>query len=108
MSLGTFTIAEQGAAQGPLFHDRCTVQGDDAYPSGGTPGFEAAYQAALAAVGIGPREIVAVIPQHDTTINVAEYDHANDKLFVRVKATGVESAVSDQSGNVYAMLIISK
>lgn len=104
MSLGTITVLERAAAQGPLFHDRVSIVGDDAYPSGGTPGFEASLQAAI---GSG-RQIVGLIGEFDGTINSLEYDHANDKLFVRVRATGVESAVSDQSSNTYRALIISK
>ncbi len=104
MTLGTITLLEAAAAQGPLFHDRVSIVGDDNYPAGGSPGFEALAQAAI---GSG-RTLVAVLPDHDTEINLLEYDHANDKLFVRVHATGVESAVSDQSGLTYNALCISK
>jgi len=111
MALGTMTIVEQVSPEGPLYIDRCTLVGDGAYPSGGTAGFEATYQAAAVAAGMKNavgRTIVMVHQDHDAELNALEYDHANDKLFGRVKTTGVESAVSNQSGITYVLTVISK
>lgn len=111
MSLGIFTIVEQVASDGPLFIDRCTLVGDGTYPAGGTPDFEALYQAAAVAAGLknaGGRTIVMLHQDHDTELSALEYDHANDKLFARVKTTGVESAVTNQSGITYVLTIVSK
>jgi len=104
MALGAITVVERVASQGPVFYDRVTIVGDGAYASGGSAGFEALFRAAVGS----DRTIVGLVGEFDGTINSLEYDHANDKLFVRVRATGVESAVSDQSGNTYRALIISK
>jgi len=104
MALGAITVVESVAGQGPLFIDTITVVGDDNYPSGGSAGFEALYQAAVGA----PRTIVTLHQDHDTELNEAKYDHTNDKLFMRVKTTGVESAVSNQSGITYRLVVVSK
>lgn len=104
MALGAITVVENAAAQGPVFWDRVTVVGDDAYPAGGSAGFEAAYRAAAKA----DREIVAIVNDDLNGDNLLEYDHANDKLFVRVRSTGVESAVADQSGTTYRLTVVSK
>ena len=111
MALGAITILEQAASQGPIFHDRISMVGDGAYPAGGSPGFEALFQAAVAGTGETPltaREIVSVHQDFDAELNSLEYDHTNDKLFARVKTTAVESAVSDQSGITYIMTVVSK
>lgn len=111
MALGDITILEQVAAQGPVFYDRVSIVGDGAYPAGGSVGFTALFQAAIAGAGEAPlngREIVGLIPEFDAELNSLEYDHANDKLFARVKTTGVESGVSDQSGITYNYTVISK
>lgn len=106
MALGTITLVERAAAQGPLFVDRISIVGDDAYPAGGTPDFESLFQAADSV--LSGREIVAVLADDLNGDNALEYDHANDKLFVRVRSTGAESAVSDQSGNTYRLTVLSK
>ena len=111
MALGDITIVEQVDAQGPLFYDRISIVGDAAYPSDGSINFEALYRAALVAAGLkkaSGRTIVGLILEHDTELNTLEYDHANDKLFARVKTTGIESGVSDQSGITYFLTVISK
>ena len=46
MALGTLTILASIAAVGPVRHDRCTVVGDGAYPSGGSLGLENLLRAA--------------------------------------------------------------
>ena len=119
MAFGTFTIVEQIAAQGPVFYDRCTLVGDGAYPSGGTPDFEAAYQEASKAAALveaSGRTIVALL---NDDINdddgsgssdgiVLQYDHTNDKLRVMLGKTMVESAQSDQSTITWKFTIVSK
>lgn len=104
MALGTITVVEQMAAQGPLFMDRVTIVGDDAYASGGSAGVEAAFQAAVGS----EREIVGIINDDSNGDALLQYDHANDKLLVRLISTGAESAVSDQSGTTYKLTVISK
>ena len=104
MTLGDITLVEAAAGQGPIFYDRVTIVGDGAYPADGTPSFEALLQAVI---GNG-RQIIGLQSEPDGEINQCEYDHAADKLFVRVRATGVESAVSDQSALTYSVLVTSK
>ncbi len=111
MALGAITIIEQASAQGPVFYDRVSIVGDGAYPAGGSPGFEALFQAAVAGAGEAPlsgRTIVALQQDFDAELNSLEYDHTNDKLFARVKTTAVESGVSDQSGITYIATVVSK
>lgn len=103
MTLGDITLVEAAAGQGPIFYDRVTIVGDGAYPAGGTPSFEA-----LLAAKIGNGRQIIGLQSEPGTINQLEYDHAADKLFIRVRATGVESAVSDQSALTYSVLVTSK
>jgi len=107
MALGSLTRAAQaGQKEGPLFHDLVTLVGDAAYPAGGSAGFLAKYQALTGRSGA---TILAVIDQSQPgTLSKLEYDHTNDKLFARVRTTGVESAVSDQSAVTYRLLVIAK
>ena len=103
MSLGTITIPGGADAQGPIFHDRISFVGDDAYPTGGTVGFNALLQA----VTKDQREVLAVIGNDGT--NAYEYDFANDTLIARVMATGAEVAdTTDLSGATANLLVISK
>jgi len=107
MALGDITkIKEAGEKTGPVFHDLITVVGDATYPAGGTPGFLARYQALSGRAGAS---IIAVIDQSQPdTLSALEYDHTNDKLFARVRTTGVESAVADQSAVTYRLLVIAE
>jgi hypothetical protein len=104
MALGTTALVKQiGHKQSdPTRAVFITQVGDGAYPAGGTAGFKAKVKAAL---GLHDLTIMAVIDQSNLADEV-EYDHVNDKLFVRVKATGVESAVANQSGVTYRMLVL--
>jgi len=104
MALGTITVVEAAAAQGPLFMDRITVVGDDGYAAGGTAGFEASVQAALGA----QREIVGLINDDSNGDFLLQYDHANDKLLVRKISDGAEDTTVDQSGRTYKITVISK
>ena len=108
MALAEITrVAEAGRSrEGPVVHDLVTLAGDAAYAAGGSPGFLALYQALAGRSGAA---IVAVIDQSQPdTLSRLEYDHTNDKLFARVRTTGVESAVSDQSAVTYRLLVIAK
>lgn len=105
--LGTMTnvshVGEKASA--PTFVDLITVVGDGAYPAGGTPGFAALFNTLVKQ----NRTIVAVHDQSQpTTLSRLEYDFTNDKLLARVRTTGVESGVADQSGVTYRLVIISK
>lgn len=104
MALGTITTAKEvgAAASAPTFTDLITVVGDGAYPSGGSAGL-----AALLRTKYGDqREIVSVLGQSQPdTLSELEYDHTNDKLFARVRTTGVESAVADQSLVTYRLAV---
>lgn len=105
MSLGALTIVEQVNGQGPVFHIRATIVGDGAYSAGGSTGLLAKLKTALKDDNLN---IIAVKGQSAPgTTSELEYDHANEKLFARVRATGVESAVSDQSGVTYGLYIVA-
>lgn len=102
------SVSKVGAAPSEAtFTDLVTVKGDSAYPSGGTVGFKAAFIEALGVRGLG-RTIVGVVGQSQPdTLSELEYDFTNDKLFARVRTTGVESGVSDQSSVTYRLLVLS-
>jgi hypothetical protein len=103
MALGAFTVVEQVAAQGPVKHIRATIVGDSAYAAGGSTGLLAKLKTALNEAGTN---ILAVEDQSaPATLSRLEYDHANEKLFARVRTTGVESAVADQSSVTYQLII---
>lgn len=104
MALGALTVVEQQAAVGPLFAVRCNILGDGAYPAGGSTGLLAKLRTAMALPNLN---IVGVIPQSlPTTVSELEYDHTNEKLFARVRTTGAESAVSDQSAITYGLVVL--
>lgn len=104
MALGTFTIADSVAAEGPVFTDRCTVLGVNPYVAGGLTGLLAKYQAAKK----GSHAIVSVQGESENGLYHAEYVHATDKLFVRVLATGVEAGAIDLSAVTFGLTIVSK
>lgn len=113
MALGTITIIEEVAAQGPVMLQRCTIVGDDSYPTGGTTGFEALYQAAVKAAGIlsdgAGRQIVHVANENKGDADELAYDHANDKLMAFVRSTAAEVAnTTDMSGTTFNVLITSR
>lgn len=79
MALGAITVAEKAGQvpSNPVFMDRISCAGDGAYPTGGTTGFKATFQAAIKN-GRTPM-FVAV---EDCGGYVPVYDVANDKLKV--------------------------
>ncbi len=87
MSLGTATVnLDEGRSGGPHPMTRITFDGDDSYPTGGTPNFQAAVRTAFGA----DLEVVDVIPGNCGDF-LPSYDKATDKLFVRLISTGVEA-----------------
>jgi hypothetical protein len=107
MALGATTVVVKGGQKpsAPVFHDLITQLGDGAYSAGGSAGFLALFQAEVGQA----RTILAVIDQSQPdTLSALEYDHTNDKLFARVRTTGVESAVGNQSAITYRLLVISR
>lgn len=106
MALGTITKSAGLDSPGgptPVFADLVSFLGDSTYPAGGTPGFQAAFRAA---VGKGAREILAVIPGNAGDLLVT-YDKANDKLFCRLISTGAEAS-GDLSGTTINLVVLSK
>jgi hypothetical protein len=116
MALGAITVVEQVAAQGPIFWDRVTIVGDDSYPTGGSTGFEALLQAAVAGAGeanMSGRQVVGLwLEQGQGGVMQTEdlhYDHATDTLIASVLATGAEVAnTTALNGNTYSVLVASK
>jgi hypothetical protein len=107
--IGEITLLDEAGAAptSPTYADLVTVKGDAEYPSGGTAGFKAAFIAALGVAGLG-RTILAVVDQSQPdTLSTLEYDHTNDKLYARVRTTGVQSVVADQSSVTYRILVLS-
>lgn len=104
MALGTLTIVEKVTAPtGPVFFLRCTLVGDGAYPAGGSTGLLAKLREALKA----PNLNILSVKDEGILADAPEYDHANEKLFIRVKATGVESAVGNQAGVTYGLFVVA-
>lgn len=103
MALGTVTVVKRSASQGPIFYDSVTVQGDDAYAAGGSDDFEAKIQEALGS----NREVIAVLPGSNA-LNLPQWDEANKALVIRLISTGAERANGNDSGNVHAMVVVSK
>ncbi len=105
MALGALTILEGADAIGPIRFLRCNLVGDATYASGGSAGLLAKLRTLTQQANLN---ILAVIDQGGgaAPLSRMEYDHANEKLFARVKTTGAESAVANQSGDTYNLLII--
>lgn len=105
MALGALTIVEKVDGVGPVFHIRATIVGDSAYAAGGSTGLLAALKAVLKDDNVN---IISVVGQSaPSTASELEYDHTNEKLFARVRTTGAESAVADQSGVTYGLCIVA-
>lgn len=101
MALGNLTVLTRADAVGPVYHIRCTVVGDNAYAAGGSAGLLDKLRAALGLPGLS---IIAVADQSAPgTVAALSYDFTNQKLFARVRSSGAESAVADQSGVTYVL-----
>lgn len=106
MTLGALTLVEEADAVGAVWLYRCNLVGDGAYPAGGSTGLLGKLQVLTKKEHL---DIVGVVDQSiPSTLSALEYDHANEKLFARVRSTGVESAVGDQSAVTYQLLIWAK
>lgn len=103
MAIGAITVLEVTAGDGPLRMDLLQFAGDGAYPTGGTPNFQAAVRAAL---GKGQIELIGVIGQVCGGLH-PYYDKAADKLLVYSGAAEVSGA-SNQSAVQFRLIAISK
>jgi hypothetical protein len=106
MALGTLAILESAAAVGPVSFYRCSLIGDAAYGAGGTAGLLAALRTLMKQPNLNILDVKDVSPVA-ASLSRLEYDHGTEKLFARVKTTGVESAVADQSAITYNLFIIA-
>lgn len=81
MTLGAITLEEAGnkMPSAPLFAQRISLEGDDAYPDGGTPDFQALAQAAM---NIPGANILTVTKAGPCGGYEPVYDQANDKLMM--------------------------
>lgn len=104
MTLGALTVIDKSASQGPVFYDRITLVGDNSYPTNGSVGLQALFQAAI----LSHRTIIAVVPAFCGDA-VPSYDPVTDKLKVQVMSTAAEVGNGvDESGLTYKLLVISK
>lgn len=111
MAIGAITVVSKSQIPGPLNIDQISFAGDAAYPSGGTPGFQALVRTAL---GKGNVTISHVIPV-DCGGYVPEYDTAADKLKLLYgdnnnAADGplVENATADLHTTTFKLIVVSK
>ena len=110
MALGTITLVEQVAAQGPIFYDRLTIVGDTSYTTGGTVAFTASLQAVA---GMEGKEIVGLWVENGQGGTVFDndlfFDHTTDTLVATVLSTAAEvgNAVN-LSGSTFSVLVASK
>lgn len=106
MAIGVITIADEVGVQpsAPTFTDRINFAGDGNYPTGGTPGFKALFNA----ITKDRRTPLAVIEQ-DVNAYSLRYDEANDKLLVIDLNTHAEVANGvNLSALTFRALVISK
>ena len=103
MSLGALTVVEKLEASAPVIVARCTLVGDSSYPTGGSGGLLAKLQAALGGRQVNIISVQGEGPNGDRHL---EYNHAADKLLVRVMSTGVETAnTTNESGVTYGLTV---
>ena len=104
MPLATPATLVGGAdSQGPIYHNRLSFLGDDAYPTGGSVNFNAFVRVLFS----DTRSVLYVVGTDGT--NDYEYDIVNDLLIARVMATGAEVAnTTDLSSNTVTLAVISK
>jgi hypothetical protein len=109
MALGTITrvAAKSGDSSKPVFYDRISFAGDDAYPTGGTTGFDTAIQTLLG----DAREVVAVIPEDCGPYMPAYLPDDSGTLKVYEGASGANAEVGDTtnlSGTTFNLMVLSK
>lgn len=104
MSLGTLTVLEGGESpNGPLWIERCTLVGDNAYATGGSVGLLAALRTFKKSNNLN---IIAVLGQDNAGKQIG-YDHATDKFKVYA-AGGAETAnATDLSASTFNIVVIS-
>lgn len=110
MALGTITKRTLGGERGmaPLFVERLNVVGDGAYATGGTAGFTAVVNAALA-----PRQ-VAVVDAFGWGITAgaishyAIFDPVNDKLQVFTLAGAEAAGAANLSTTVFQLTVVGQ
>ncbi len=105
MALGTPTVLELSAGDGPLRTDLISFAGDGAYVAGGTAAFQLYVRNALKALTKANVEVLAVIPQ-DCGGKTPCYDKAADKLKVYDGTT--EQANGSLSATTFHVLVLSK
>ncbi len=107
-AIGTLALVEEAKAVGPVRFLRCTLTGDANYgaATNGTAGLLAKLQALMGQPNLNILSVTDCTAP-TTTLSRLEYDHAGDKLLARVKTTGVESAVDNQSAITYILFIIA-
>lgn len=107
MSLGTITLnLDEGRSGGPYPLGEIEFLGDDAYPTGGTPGFQDLVRAAFPEK---PSIEVFGVLQQSLSDHVARYDRASDTLIVQLMSTGAEVPdTTDLSGTTFKLLVFGK
>ena len=102
--------SETGEAPGaPTFFIRVSFPGDGAYPSDGTPDFQAFLRAAVDGRAV---EIIDIIPG-DCGGYIPVYDKTNDKLKVyeqtdTATAPLIETATSNLSGSTFNLTAVCR
>lgn len=106
MSLGALALVDKADAVGPVFTDEVTLVGDGDYPTGGSTGLLAKFQAARGQ----HHTIVAAQPYGSGGGDYkCEYNPATDALLVRLISTGAEVAAhTNLSGVTFGLIVTSK
>ena len=107
MAIGAITLNDDVGVQpsAPTFTDRISFAGDNAYPTGGTAGFKALFQA----VTKDQRSPIAVFAQDTGGAFIVGYDETNDKLKVFSVQNHAEVANNtDLSATTFVVVVISK
>lgn len=113
MALGTMTADAANAIDSPnevTYHDVVSLAGDGAYATGGSTGFDTAFQA-LTKTG---REILSVEPVGACGGYVPRWDYANKKLLVYTSNGAGPAALAEftnggnLSGTTFKLLVKSR
>ncbi len=108
MALGTFTIVEKHQVAAGGWFIRATIVGESSYQAGGSTGLLAKLRTALSDDQVNILSVKGEGDnQDDTGPVVMIYDHANEKLMVRMLNAGGESADADQSNKTYGLFIVA-